>query len=72
MIAENISTKQEVKIMSTSLVLVDTETSAFKYMLAIVFFTVDMMAIDRGIALETSYDPTAMNLYIDEAISLLH
>ena len=58
--------------MSTSLVVVDTETSAFKYMLAIVFFTVDMTAIKRGIALETSYDPTAMNMYIDEAISLLH
>ena len=59
--------------MSTSLVVVDdTETSAFKYMLAMVFFRVDMIAIDRGIALKTSYDPTAMNMYIDEAISLLH
>ena len=58
--------------MSTSLVVVDTETSAFKYMLAIAFFTVDMMAIERGIALEKAYDPTAMNMYIDEAISLLH
>ena len=58
--------------MNTSLVVVDTETSAFKYMLAIVFFMTDMMAIERGIALETAYDPTAMNMYIDEAISLLH
>ena len=70
--SKEISTKQEVTIMSTSLVLVDTETSAFKYMLALVFFMVDMMAIKRGIALETAYDPTAMNMYIDEAISLLH
>ena len=58
--------------MSTSLVVVDTETSAFKYMLAVVFFMVDMQAIDLGIALETAHDPTAMNMYIDEAISLLH
>ena len=58
--------------MSTSLVVVDTETSAFKYMLAIVFFTVDMMAIERGIELEHAYDAKAMNMYIDEAISLLH
>ena len=57
--------------MSTSLV-VDTETSAFKYMLAIVFFMTDMMAIERGIELELAYDPKAMNMYIDEAISLLH
>ena len=58
--------------MSTSLLVIDTETSAFKYMLAMVFFTVDMMAIERGIATEVSYDPKAMNMYIDEAISLLH
>ena len=58
--------------MSTSLVVVDTETSAFKYMLAIVFFTVDMMAIERGIELEHAYDATAMNMYIDEAIRLMH
>lgn len=58
--------------MSTSLVVVDTETSAFKYMLATVFFMVDMMAIDRGIDLEIAYNPKAMNMYIDEAISLLH
>ena len=58
--------------MSTSLVVIDTETSAFKYMLALVFFMVDMMAIERGIELEIAYDPTAMNMYIDEAISLLH
>ena len=57
--------------MSTSLVVVDTETSAFKYRLATGFFICDMIAIKRGIALETSYDPTAMNMYIDEAISLL-
>ena len=58
--------------MNTSLVVVDTETSAFKYMIALCFFMVDMMAIERGIALENAYDPTAMNMYIDEAISLLH
>ena len=58
--------------MSTSLVVIDTETSAFKYMLAMVFFMVDMMAIDRGIELELAYDSTAMNMYSDEAISLLH
>ena len=58
--------------MSTSLLVIDTETSAFKYMLALCFFMVDMMAIERGIALETAYDSTAMNMYIDEAISLLH
>lgn len=58
--------------MNTSLVVVDTETSAFKYMLAMVFFRVDMMAIDRGIDLEIAYSPKAMNMYIDEAISLLH
>ena len=58
--------------MSTSLVVVDTETSAFKYRLAVGFFIVDMHAIKHGIALEIAYDPTAMNMYIDEAISLLH
>lgn len=58
--------------MSTSLVVVDTETSAFKYMIALCFFRVDMMAIDRGIELELAYNPKAMNMYIDEAISLLH
>ena len=58
--------------MSTSLLVIDTETSAFKYRLAIGFFICDMHAIDRCIALETAYDPTAMNMYIDEAISLLH
>ena len=58
--------------MSTSLVVVDTETSAFKYMIAIAFFMTDMIAIERGIALEIAYNPKAMNMYIDEAISLLH
>ena len=58
--------------MSTSLVVIDTETSAFKYSLATGFFICDMIAIERGIALEIAYDPTAMNMYIDEAISLLH
>lgn len=58
--------------MNTSLVVIDTETSAYKYMLAMVFFMVDMAAIDRGIDLEIAYNPKAMNMYIDEAISLLH
>ena len=58
--------------MSTSLVVVDTETSTFKYRLAIGFFITDIHAINRGIALESAYDPTAMNMYINEAISLLH
>ena len=58
--------------MSTSLVVVDTETSAYKYMLALVFFMVDMAAIDRGIDLEIAYSPEAMNMYIDEAIRLMH
>lgn len=58
--------------MSTALVVVDTETSAFKYMLAMVFFRTDMMAIDRGIDLEIAYSPKAMNMYIDEAIRLMH
>ena len=58
--------------MSTSLVVFDTETSAFKYTLAMIFFSVDMMAIERGIDLEHAYDAKAMNMYIDEAISLLH
>ena len=58
--------------MSTSLVLVDTETSAFKYTVALAFFRTDMTAIERGIDLEIAYNPKAMNMYIDEAISLLH
>lgn len=58
--------------MSTSLVVVDTETSAFKYMLAIGFFRCDMHAIDRGIELEIAHSPEAMNMYIDEAIRLMH
>ena len=58
--------------MSTSLVVIDTETSVFKYRLAIGFFVCDMHAIERGIDLKSAYDSTAMNMYIDEAISLLH
>lgn len=58
--------------MSTSLVVFDTETSAFKYTVAMAFFRTDMAAIDRGIDLEIAYSPKAMNMYIDEAISLLH
>ena len=58
--------------MSTSLVVVDTETSAFKYTLAMAFFRTDMVAIDRGIDLEIAYSPKAMNMYIDEAIRLMH
>lgn len=58
--------------MSTSLVVVDTETSAFKYTVAMAFFRTDMMAIDRGIDLEIAYNPKAMNMYIDEAIRLMH
>lgn len=58
--------------MSTSLVVIDTETSAFKYMVALAFFTVDMIAIERGIEVEKARDHTAMNMYIDEAIRLLH
>lgn len=58
--------------MSTSLVVVDTETSAFKYSVAMAFFMTDMIAIERGIALEIAYDSTAMNMYIDEAIRLMH
>ena len=58
--------------MNTSLVVVDTETSAFKYTVAMAFFRTDMMAIDRGIDLEIAYNPKAMNIYIDEAIRLMH
>ena len=58
--------------MSTSLVVIDTETSVFKYRLAIGFFVCDMHAIERGIALESAYDPTEMHMYINEDISLLH
>ena len=58
--------------MSTSLVVIDTETSAFKYRLAMGFFICDMHAIDRCIALEVAYDSTAMNMYIDEAIRIMH
>lgn len=58
--------------MSTSLVVFDTETVAFKYTLAIGFFRCDMHAIERGIDLEHAYDATAMNMYIDEAIRLMH
>ena len=58
--------------MSTSLVVVDTETSAFKYTVAMAFFRTDMVAIDRGIDLEIAYNPMAMNMYIDEAIRLMH
>ena len=58
--------------MSTSLVVVDTETSAFKYTVAMAFFRTDMAAIDRGIDLEIAYNPKAMNMYIDEAIRLMH
>lgn len=58
--------------MNTSLVVFDTETSAFKYTVAMAFFMTDMIAIDRGIDLEIAYNPKAMNMYIDEAISLLH
>lgn len=58
--------------MSTSLVVVDTETSAFKYTVAMCFFRSDMMIIDCGMASKVTYDPTVMNMYINEAISLLH
>ena len=58
--------------MSTSLVVFDTETSAFKYTVAMAFFRTDMAAIDRGIDLEIAYSPKAMNMYIDEAIRLMH
>lgn len=58
--------------MSTALVVFDTETSAFKYTIAMAFFRTDMAAIDRGINLEIAYSPKLMNIYIDEAIRLLH
>lgn len=58
--------------MSTSLVVFDTETSTFKYTVALAFFRTDMAAIDRGIDLEIAYSPKAMNMYIDEAIRLMH
>ena len=58
--------------MSTSLVVFDTDTVAFKYTMAMVFFRVDMAAIDRGIDLEIACNPKAMNMYIDEAIRLMH
>ena len=58
--------------MCTSLVVFDTETSAFKYTVALAFFRTDMAAIERGIDLEIAYNPKAMNMYIDEAVSLLH
>ena len=58
--------------MSTSLVVFDTETIAFKYTVALAIFRTDMAAIDRGIDLEIAYNPKAMNIYIDEAIRLMH
>lgn len=58
--------------MSTSLVVFDTETSAFKYTVAMAIFRTDMVAIDRAIDLEIAYNPKAMNMYIDEAIRLMH
>lgn len=58
--------------MGTSLVVFDTNTVAFKYTIAMAFFRTDMMAIERGIDLEIAYSPKAMNMYIDEAIRLMH
>ena len=58
--------------MSTSLVVVDTEKGVFKYTVAMCFFRVDMAFIKLGLASEVNYDSTVMNMYINEAISLLH
>ena len=58
--------------MSTSLVVIDTETSAFKYTVAMCFFRSDMYVIDAGMASSITYDSRVMNQYIDAAISLLH
>lgn len=58
--------------MGTSLVVFDTNTAAFKYTVAMAFFRTDMVAIERGIDLEIAYSPKAMNMYIDEAIRLMH
>ena len=58
--------------MSTSLVVFDTVTSAFKYTVALCIFRTDMVAIERHIEIEKANDPTLMNMYIDEAIRLMH
>ena len=57
--------------MSTSLVVFDTNTVAFKYTVAMAIFRTDMVAIERGIDLEIAYSPKEMNMYIDEAIRLM-
>lgn len=58
--------------MNTSLVVVNTKTSAYKYEIAMCFFRTDMLFIKQGTATEINYDSTGFNMYIDEAIRLMH
>ena len=64
--------KQEVTIMNTSLVVFDRETAHYKYEIAMCIFRMDMQIIKDGMGTESNYDSEVMNMYIDEAISLLH
>lgn len=58
--------------MSTSLVVVNMETPHYKYKIALSIFRMDMGFIKIGMATESNYDSTVFNMYIQEALSLLH
>lgn len=58
--------------MNTSLVVVASDASWFKYEIAMSIFRSDMIFIDWGMASSITYDSSVMNMYIDEAIRLMH
>ena len=58
--------------MNTSLVVFDMETAHYKYEMAMCIFRMDMRLIKVGNGTEYNYDSKVMNMYINEAISLLH
>ena len=58
--------------MSTSLVVINRAAVEFKYRFAVWIFLFDMECIESGCAEETNFNPYVMNLYINEALALLH
>lgn len=58
--------------MSTTLALINHETTDYKYAFALRIILLDMQSIRMGVAEEINFNPYLMNVYFNDALRLMH
>ena len=58
--------------MSTSLALINHETTDYKYVFALRIVLLDMQSIRMGRAEKINFNPYLMNVYFNDALRLMH